>query len=124
MNSRQWRASILLVLAVLIGTSAIGSLLPRSSGTGPLAGSSVSQGPRASGEESIANLPGTHPLSFAGDQHFDVEDSRSNWQPADAGSGVISPTERISEAVFGGATPGVEPGIAEPVLSLTARARN
>ncbi len=129
-NSRRWRASILLVLATLIGTSALGALQPPTSlasltsGTGSSRGISVSHISRASDDVSIASLPGSHILSFAGDRHFDVEDSRSNWPSADAGAGLTPPTEQLSEAVFGGVQPSPRLGIAEPFLSLSARARN
>lgn len=128
-NSHRWRASILLILAIVIGTSALGSLQPRASLAHDASGGSsfsiiVSQLSHAPSEESTAGVPGTHTPSFAGDDHFDVEDSRSNWQPADAAAGLTPPTEQLSEAVFGGVQPSRRLGIAEPFLSLSARARN
>jgi hypothetical protein len=113
----------------VIGTSALGSLQLRASranGTSSRSSFStiVDQLSRAPGEVSVTGLPGTPIPSLADDHHFDVEDSRSNWQPASTAAGLTSPTEQLSEAVFGGVQPSPRLGIAEPFLSLSARARN
>jgi hypothetical protein len=128
-NSRRWQASILLALATVIGTSALGTLQQSSqpahlSNAGSFSQITVTQVPRATGEDPIVGLPGTHILSLAGDHHFDVEDSRSDWQPAGAGSDLTPPTVRFSETFFRGVEPSRRLGIAAPFLSLSARARN
>jgi hypothetical protein len=129
-NSRRWQASLLLVLATLHGTSAVGSPQPRSSRTqvSGRTGSSLGIGDMktspSSSIHSIAGLPGTRKLVLTGDYHFEVEDSRADRQPPGAGSDLTPPTEQLSERFFSGVGPVRRAGTNAPFLSRSARARN
>jgi hypothetical protein len=129
-NSRRWQASILLVLAMFIGTSAFGSPQQRSSRThsSGRAGSSIGIGHTQKlpnpGKHSIRGIPGTTRLVVTGDPRFEVEDSRSHGQPAAAGSDLTPPTKQLSERFFNGVGPVLRPGADAPFLSRSARARN
>jgi hypothetical protein len=129
-NSHRWQASLLLVLATLIGTSAFGSSQQRSSRTqvsgrtGCSLGIGDMKSSPSSGTHSIAGFPGTRKLVSTGDYHFEVEDSRADRQPPAAGSDLTPPTEPLSERFISGVRPVRRLGANAPFLSRSARARN
>jgi hypothetical protein len=128
-KSRRWQASILLVLAIVIGTSALSSLQHRPSlQLNGSAGSSfeftATQISGAATERSISALPETHDWFAAADHHFDVEGSRSDRHLSGAGIGLTLPTDQLGANIFSGIEPTRRVAHAAHLLSLSARARN
>jgi hypothetical protein len=129
-NSRRWQASILLVLAIVIGTSALSSLQHRrpltmlNGSAGSFFEITATQISGAANERSLSALPGTHDWFVAADHHFDVEGSRADWQPTSAGLALIPSTEQLGASVFSGIQPTQRVALAAPFLSRSARARN